>query len=143
MERLNAKAALPPHMVVPNYGPAQHGAGIVHIGPGAFFRSHLAFHTDAALTKSGGDWRMTGLALRSEHSARELNPQDGRHSLLERDGDGISLRAIGSILRIITASRSIETALATLASSRTRLVRLTIMEKGYALDRTTDGLNCA
>ena len=39
--------------------------GIVHFGVGAFHRAHQADYTHDVLEKSGGDWRIIGVSLRS------------------------------------------------------------------------------
>jgi len=40
-------------------------AGIVHLGLGAFSRAHIALYTEDAVRKSGGDWGIVGVSLRS------------------------------------------------------------------------------
>jgi fructuronate reductase len=65
MARLTSLDALPPTVQKPAYTPAAHGAGIVHIGFGAFHKAHQAVYTDEALAASGGDWRIIGVSLRS------------------------------------------------------------------------------
>ena len=42
--------------------------GIVHFGVGAFHRAHQAVYTHDVLEKSGGDWRIIGVSLRSKES---------------------------------------------------------------------------
>ena len=53
---------------LPAYDPATTGIGIVHIGPGAFFRAHQAWYTDLAL-KYGGDWGISVVSMRSNDLA--------------------------------------------------------------------------
>ena len=45
----------------PQYDPSALGAGIVHLGVGAFHRAHQAVYTDSALAMHGGDWRIAGV----------------------------------------------------------------------------------
>lgn len=129
--RLEARLALP------DYEPEAHGAGIVHLGPGAFHRAHQTVYTDEVLARQGGDWRTTEISLRSTAIVDDLNAQDGLYTLLVRDGDGTRARVIGSIAAAIAASRDPQAAMAALASPRTRIVTATVTEKAYGIDRGT------
>ena len=40
-------------------------AGIVHFGPGAFFRAFIAPYTDEAMAASGGNWGITAVSLKA------------------------------------------------------------------------------
>jgi len=121
----------------PSYDPSQHGWGIVHLGVGAFHRAHQADYTDAALSAEGGDWRIVGASLRGVSVADALNPQNGLYTLIERSEDDVSGRVIASIERIIAASREPGDLLACLCDPRTRIVTITITEKGYGVVRSS------
>ncbi len=90
-ERLSLAALerLPDGVRRPGYDPAAQGAGIVHIGVGAFHRAHQAVYTDAAL--AGRRW---GLAYRrrqpAQHRHRRRAQPAGRalHSDRARRGRG-------------------------------------------------------
>ncbi|WP_159590585.1 mannitol dehydrogenase family protein [Chelativorans xinjiangense] len=135
--RLGVKtlAGLPSKVVRPAYDPAHHGAGIVHIGVGAFHRAHQAVYSDTALAEAGGDWRIDGISLRSTDIADALNPQDGLFAMIERGEEGVAARVIGSIRKVIAAARDREAPLAALAAPETRIVSLTVTEKAYGIDR--------
>lgn len=128
-------AQMPAGVARPRYVPARHGAGIVHLGVGAFHRAHQAVYTDAALAAAAGDWRIDGIALRSPRIADELNPQEGLYTLIERGEDGAAARIIGSIRRVIAAARDPDATLAALSAPETRIVSLTVTEKAYGIDR--------
>ena len=98
-------------IAVPGYGPARHGAGIVHLGVGAFHRAHQAVYTDAAIAAEGGDWRIVGVSLRGTATADALNPQDGLYSLIVRSEEGVSARLIGSLAHVVAAVRDPKAAL--------------------------------
>ncbi len=136
-ERLGRAALdrLPAGVAGPGYDPYAVGTGIVHIGVGAFHRAHQADATNIALAASGGDWRIEGISLRSTAIADALNPQDGLYTLLVRGEAGVSARVVGSITRVIAASREPDAALAALAAPTTRIVSLTVTEKAYGIDR--------
>lgn len=133
--RLTALSEVSGPAALPGYDPQAHGAGIVHIGPGAFHRAHQAAMTDAALAAAGGDWRITGISLRSAAVAQALNPQNGLYTLVERDGGALRGRVIAAIGHVIAANPA--ATLEALAAARTRIVTLTVTEKGYGIDRAS------
>ncbi len=138
MARLSASATLP-DALRPGYTPADHGVGIVHIGLGAFHKAHQAFYTDAALAAAGGDWRITGVSLRSPEAAAQLTPQDGLYTLIARGPDGVQARVIGAIAGAIAAAGDPAPVLAAMTAHGCRIVSLTVTEKAYGLDRATGG----
>lgn len=123
------------------YERADRKAGIVHLGVGAFHKAHQAAATDDAIAASGGDWLIDGVSLRSPDVADALNPQDGLYTLLIRGPEGVSARVIGSIRRVLVAPREPQAVLEALASPDTKIVSLTITEKGYGIDPATGGLD--
>ena len=139
-DRLSSLSDLPPSVRVPTYDRSR-ASGIVHLGIGAFHRAHQAVYTDAALMEAGGDWMITGVSLRSPDVARQLNPQNGLYTLLTRGADGVGARIIGSVSKVLVAPEEPEAVLAALAAPRTKIVSLTITEKGYGLDPKTGGLD--
>lgn len=141
MTRLSASASLAAGVAAPRYDRAARGSGIVHLGVGAFHKAHQAVYTDDAIAASGGDWTITGVSLRSADVADALNPQDGLYTLLVRGEDGVSARVIGSIGRVLVAPREGQAVLEAMAAPRTRIVSLTITEKGYGFDAATGGLD--
>ncbi|MDN5926078.1 MAG: mannitol dehydrogenase family protein [Hyphomicrobiales bacterium] len=140
MPRLSSRSALPPAVRGPSYSRSA-PSGIVHLGTGAFHRAHQAVYTDDALAKSGGGWMITGVSLRSPDVADQLNPQDGLYTLLTLGPAGVEARVIGSIRGVLVASDEREKVLDALAAPETRIVSLTITEKGYGLDPKTGGLD--
>ena len=143
LPRLGAVARLPAGVAVPGYEPEAHGGGIVHLGLGAFHRAHQAVYTDAALAAEGGDWRIAGASLRSRKPADELVPQDGRYTLIERQADGAHARVIGSLAAALHAGSDAAALGAALTDPATKLVSLTVTEKGYGIDRRTGGADRA
>ena len=138
--RLSATGDLPAGIAVPGYD-RHRPSGIVHLGTGAFHKAHQAVYTDTALARSGGDWMITGVSLRSADVANALNPQDGLYTLLVRGPEGVAPRVIGSIARVLVAPQDPGAVLEILAAPATKIVSLTITEKGYGLDSATGGLD--
>jgi len=126
----------------PAYDPSAHKAGIVHLGIGAFHRAHQAVYTDDVLASAaGGDWRFIGVSLRSAGVRDQLEPQDGLYSVLEMSDAGESLRVIGAVDRVLVASDDPTAVIAAIADPATRIVSLTVTEKGYCHDPATGRLD--
>lgn len=140
-QRLSSETLVPDNVDTPSYNPENHGVGIVHIGIGAFHRAHQAVYTDDALAAIGGNWRITGVSLRGTEVADALNPQDGRYTLLVRGADATKARVIGSIDSVISATRDSTVVMQALVSPDTRIVSLTVTEKGYGIERATGGVD--
>ena len=119
----------------PGYDPAAHGVGIVHLGLGAFHKAHQAAMTDTAIAAKGGDWRITGVSLRSRAPSRDLGAQNGLYTLIERGAEGSRARVVAAIARALCSAGDPEAALASLSDSSCRVVTLTVTEKAYGLDR--------
>lgn len=130
--RLTAINDLSGAVTPPRYEPEAHGAGIVHLGIGAFHRAHQAVMTDDALADSGGDWRIIGVSLRSKEIAETLNAQNGLFTVIERSAEGSFARVIGTIERVIAADP--KATLKALCDPSVRVVTLTVTEKGYGID---------
>jgi fructuronate reductase len=133
----DAVAHLPATIARPQYDRAAQKEGIVHFGIGAFHRAHQAWYTDAAMNAGDRDWGIIGVSLRSADVAKQMNPQNGLYSLSERSGDGVALRTIGSVQRVLVAAQEAQSVVAALASPDTHIVSFTITEKGYC--RASDG----
>lgn len=142
MTRLADTASLPPEVRVPGYDRGAHGEGIVHLGLGAFHKAHQAVYTDDALAAAGGDWRIVGVSLRSAGPTEDLRAQDGLYTLLEADAGGTRARVVGALSRALAHAHGEEDAVrAALAAPATRIVTITVTEKGYGLDRQTGGVD--
>ena len=125
----------------PALDPRGLGIGVVHLGLGAFHRAHQAVYTeDAAVAAGESDWGILGVTGRSSAVADALQPQDGLYGVLTRGTDnrtGSALRIIGSLRGAVFPGRDTALVLRTLAASQTRVLTLTITEKGYP--RATSG----
>ena len=113
------------------------------LGVGAFHRAHQAVYTDDALGVDGGDWRIIGVSLRSTAIADALNPQHGLYTLVQRGGDTVSARVIGSLARVIAATRTPADVIDAMTDPKTRIVSLTVTEKAYGIDRAAGGIDSA
>lgn len=121
-------------------GPAPK-VGIVHLGPGAFFRAFNAVYTDDAIAKDGGDWGIVAVSLRSATARDQLDPQGGVFTSVTLDPDGWQPRVIGSIARTLVAPEDPSAVVAQMADPRVKIVSLTITEKGYCTNPATGELD--
>lgn len=121
----------------PAYARERLASGIVHLGLGAFARAHLALATECAIEASGDlRWGLTGVSMRSADVVDALAPQHGLYTLVERDAgaDGAPrerLRVVGCVRELLVAPREPERVVEAIAAGDTRIVSLTITEKGY------------
>jgi fructuronate reductase len=130
--------AVKPGVQLPAYDRAAAEIGVVHLGPGAFHRAHQAWYFDELL-KRDPRWAISAASLRSPGVHDALAPQDGLYALAEID-EHPSWRVIGAIKEVLVAEETPQRLLDRLAAPPTKLVTLTVTEKGYALagDGTLD-----
>ena len=120
--------------------PAQ---GIVHLGLGAFFRAHGAIYTAEAVAASGGAWGITGVSLQSPRVRDALAPQGGTYIALELGPGGEIARRVDVVRGVLVAREDPEAVLDLMADPATRIVSLTVTEKGYCHEPATGALNLA
>jgi fructuronate reductase len=128
----NASLDLLPGVVRrPGYDRARVIPGIVHLGIGAFHRAHQAVAIDDLLAKGATEWGIIGASLRSSDTQDALAPQDCLYTVATRYGTGAEHRVVGSVLATEVARANPGRLIARMADPATRIVSLTITEKGY------------
>ncbi len=130
-------AQLPPEVARPAYDRAAQAVGIVHLGIGAFHRAHQAWYTDAAMNAGDRDWAIAGVSLRSPEVAAQMNPQDGLYTVVEKSSAGSRHRVVGAVREVLVARQDGIALSRRLAALETRIVSLSVTEKGYC--RAADG----
>ena len=120
-------------------GPAPK-TGIVHLGPGAFFRAFNAIYTQEAMDASGGDWGITAVSLRSPTARDQLEPQGCVFTSVSLGAAGVEHTVIGSINAVLVAPEDPAAVLAVMSDPAVRIVSLTITEKGYCHEPSTGQL---
>ncbi|KRA70588.1 mannitol dehydrogenase [Caulobacter sp. Root656] len=135
--RLNAASytAAAPGVALPAYDRDKVTIGVVHFGPGAFHRAHQAFYFDQLLAHDPR-WGLCAVSLKSPGVRDALQPQDGLYTLAQLDAE-TTFRVVGSIVEVLVAPEDPPSVFARLAAPTTRVVTLTVTEKGYCL--TGDG----
>ncbi|MEG4940551.1 mannitol dehydrogenase family protein [Microcoleus sp. F4-D5] len=115
--------------------------GIVHFGPGRFFRGHLACIIHNYLAQKGFQeqrWGICGVSLKSQQTIARLKPQRFLYTLTKHSScaqNREEAEAIGSIREIVNGRDKCEYVLEKMASPSVHLVTLTITQGGYHLDK--------
>ena len=128
---------LQPGLVAEPYERARLAHGVVHLGVGAFQRAHMAPATDAAIAATGDlRWGIVGVSLRSADTHDALTPQGGLYTLAIRDADehGAArerLQVIHCLTDLLVAPGGPRAVHERIANEATRIVSLTVTEKGY------------
>ena len=110
----------------------------VHMSLGGFHRSHQAYYLDQLNRKGDSGWMITAIGLmpQDEDKIKQLRSQDGLYSLLMRSTKENVLNVVGSINEVLHAPSEQATVLERLADPATKVLSLTITEKGYSYDET-------
>jgi fructuronate reductase len=138
---LSTLGRLPAAIARPGYRIADVGIGIVHLGIGAFHRAHQAIYTDDALAQRGGPWGICGVSLRSPGVRDRMAPQDGLYTSIEKSPNGTRRRVVGSVREVLFEDRQRDDVARRLTARETRIVSLTVTEKGYCHEPATGRLN--
>lgn len=115
--------------------------GIVHLGPGAFFRAFNAVYTDEAMAQTGGDWGICAVSLRSPTARDQLAPQGCVFTSVILSVNGPVPQVIRSISQTLVASEDPRVVIDAMVNPDVRIVSLTITEKGYCHAPATGALN--
>ncbi|MBV2361576.1 mannitol dehydrogenase family protein [Thalassococcus sp. CAU 1522] len=114
--------------------------GIVHLGPGAFFRAFNAIYTADAMDAAAKDWGIVAVSLRSTDARDQLEPQGCAYTSVTLAPGKTQCRVIESIAAILVAPEDPQAVLTAMAAPETRIVSLTITEKGYCHNPATGRL---
>ncbi|MCZ8181339.1 MAG: mannitol dehydrogenase family protein [Beijerinckiaceae bacterium] len=132
---------LPASVRKPGYDRGATRIGMVHLGIGAFHRAHQAVVIEDRLEAGESGWSLAAASLRSPDTRDALAPQDWLYTMAVRSAAGEDLRVIGAIREGHVAPENPEALVARLAHPDTRIVSLTVTEKGYCHDPATGTLN--
>ncbi|MFJ5692416.1 mannitol dehydrogenase family protein [Arthrobacter sp. NPDC093125] len=103
---------------------------IVHLGLGAFHRSHQAWYTHQA--GDAADWGIASFTGRRPDAALALAEQDGLYTVVERADSGDSFTVVSSIAEAVDGADAQRLA-DLVAAPATAIVTLTITEAAYRL----------
>jgi fructuronate reductase len=125
-------AQVGPQVLRPGYDRSALDVGIVHFGPGAFHRVHQAWFVHKLLSHDPR-WGICGVSLRSCEVRNALEPQDCLYTLATLD-ETVSYQVIGAVRELLVAPQDPIRVLERLSAPTTRIVTITVTEKGYCLD---------
>jgi fructuronate reductase len=103
---------------------------IVHLGLGAFHRSHQAWYTHQA--SDAADWGIAAFTGRRPDAALALAEQDGLYTVVERGDAGDSFAVVSSIVEAVDGA-DVQRLAELVAAPATAIVTLTITEAAYRL----------
>ena len=118
--------------------------GIVHLGIGAFHRAHQAVYTHQYMAQSGDThWFIAGVSLRSAGVRDQLAPQDGLYTVKASSVQGEQTELVQSVATVLVAPEDPQAVLCLMAAKNTKIISLTVTEKGYCHDPATGNLNAS
>ncbi|WP_198671102.1 mannitol dehydrogenase family protein [Oceanibium sediminis] len=106
---------------------------ILHFGIGNFHRAHQAWYTQDANRRTGSVWRITSVSLRHPDLRDRLRGVGFRYTLRILGPDGVRDTAMAVHDDILFAPEDPQAVIACLAEGDTRIVTVTVTEKGYCL----------
>jgi mannitol 2-dehydrogenase len=132
---------------VPAYDRSRLRTGIVHLGVGAFHRSHQAMYLDRLLERGGAEeWAICGVGVlpSDRRMAEVMAAQDGLYTLVVKHADGsLEARVVGSVVEYLLAPDDPDAVVEKMAAETTRIVSLTVTEGGYNTDPVTGEFDAA
>ena len=96
----------------------------------------MAPYMDEVL-RNDPSWGIIGASLRRSATRDALAPQDFLYTLMVRSGSGTAACIVGSVLEVLDATTQRRELMAAMVDPRTRIVSLTVTEKGYCHDPAT------
>ena len=103
---------------------------IVHLGLGAFHRSHQAWYTHQA--SDAADWGIAAFTGRRPDAALALAEQDGLYTIVNRADGGDSFAVVSSIVEAVDGA-DVQRLAELVAAPATAVITLTITEAAYRL----------
>jgi fructuronate reductase len=116
--------------------------GVVHLGIGAFYRAHGAVLTEEAMLAAGETgWGISAVTGRSARVWEQLAPQDGLFTVTERGEGARPVRVVSSVRETLSGPADPWAVAERIAHPDTRIVTLTVTEKGYLAHPVTGRLD--
>lgn len=113
---------------------------VLHLGLGNFHRAHQAVYTEDA-ARAGEPWRITGVAGSTRGVVEALHRQEMRYSVVTLGPEQTGVRQVASITDAFVAADEPGRVVREIADPATRIVSLTVTEKGYGISAGTRRLD--
>ncbi|QMV16198.1 mannitol dehydrogenase family protein [Vibrio spartinae] len=126
-----------------NYARSQLKPKIVHIGFGAFHRAHQALFADELASVTDSDWGYCEVNLfGGEQLIEDLRNQQHLFTVIEKGPQGPKVKTVGSVCESFHLTfDGHEAIINKIADPETKIVSITITEKGYGIDLHTERLD--
>ncbi len=105
--------------------------GIVHLGWGGFARAHIGTILNDLPAAAKQEWGVSAISMRSPTIRDQLAPQDGLYTVTERRAEGDKTQIVDVVKETMVAPEERERVVARLANPDTKMVSMTITQKGY------------
>jgi fructuronate reductase len=116
------------------------GPRVLHLGLGNFHRAHQALYTEDA-GRSGDPWTITGVAGSSRGVVEALHRQRMRYSVVTLGPEQTDIRQVAAVTDAFVAADEPGRTTEEIADPATRVVSMTVTEKGYGISARTGGLD--
>lgn len=127
---------------VPSYDRSALKPHIVHLGLGHFHRSHFCYYLHKLLEQEVTNWGIEEIDFVPSPTAEVAEKQDYLYTLCSRDpAGGRQMTVIECILGYTKGWEDKRQAIALMKRPLTKLITLTITEKGYCYDNHTQALD--
>lgn len=135
---------LPEGTLIPRYDRNRLRARIVHIGFGAFHRSHQAVCADRLAAEHNSDWGYCECETSTFNQGELINAlrqQDMLYSVTEMADSGLSTRVVGVVRQALYRNGDgIDAVIAAMCQPEVAIVSITVTEKGYCYQPATGQL---
>lgn len=136
---------LPEGTLLPRYDRSALRTRIVHIGFGAFHRSHQAVCADILAADHNSDWGYCECEINPHNTGELVNAlrqQDLLYSVTEKADEGLRTRVVGVVKQALyRTGDGIEKMISALCQAEVAIVSMTVTEKGYCYQPATGQLN--
>ncbi len=124
---------LPTSVRVPQLRPGCHVHRASCISGPAHFIAHMARGSSRSCWSRISRWGISAVSLRNRDVRDALAPQQNLYSLTLR-GETLTRQIIGALREVLVAPENVAAVLTRLAAPTTRVVTMTVTEKGYCLN---------
>jgi mannitol-1-phosphate/altronate dehydrogenase len=139
---LNTYKGLEDSVEVPVYDPTALVPSIVHLGLGHFHRSHFCYFLHRLLQQGRTNWGIEEVDLLASATKERAEKQDYLYTLCSKDPQGGEKACIIGCIRGYTEGwKYPERVTELIARNQTKLITLTITEKGYCYDAENQSLD--
>ena len=122
---------VPQDILVPGYRREAVSIGVVHLGLGNFHRAHQAVYFEKLLNLGDLRWGISAVSLKRAVTRDALQAQDFLYSVLTRSAHPTEVQVIGAIKECLVAPENPAAVIERLAHVNTKIISLTVTEKGY------------